>query len=316
MRVLHIHEPGGPEVLTLVERPTPEPGPGEVRIRVRAMGVNRADVLQRRGRYPAPPGVPADVPGLEVAGEIDAIGPGAEGTLGAPVMALVAGGGYSEAVIVHGRETMAVPAGWSMVEAAAAPEAYLTAFDALFTRGEALPGERVLIHAVGSGVGLAALQLARAAGCHVAGTSRAADKLARAVALGLHTPVLVPRDGPLAFPEADVIVDLVGGAYVEAGVRALAPRGRLVVVGLLAGATTNLPLGMLLAKRLRVEGTVLRARPLEEKITLARTFAGRGLALLGEQRPVVDSVWPAERVADAHRHMEADTNVGKIVLTW
>lgn len=322
MRVIRIREPGGPEVLEVAERPIPEPGPGELRVRVAAMGVNRADAMQRRGVYPAPPGVAADVPGLEVAGVVDAVGPNAEGLgaegptadgrLGERVMSLVAGGGYSEYVIVHAREAIEVPSAWSMVEAAAALESYLTAFDALFERGHARPGERVLVHAVGSGVGIAVVQLARAAGMITYGTSRTPAKLDRAVALGLHHPV--PAGGPL--PEVDVVIDLVGGPGVEASLRALALRGRLVVVGLLGGATATLPLGVLLSRRLRVEGTVLRMRPIEEKIALAQAFAARGLPLLGDARPVVDTVLPATSASEAHTRMEADASFGRIVLTW
>jgi NADPH2:quinone reductase len=312
MRVIRIREPGDPDVLELAERPVPEPGPGEVRVRVAAMGVNRADALQRRGVYPAPPGVAADVPGLEVAGTIDALGPNAEGRIGDRVMSLVAGGGYAEQVIVHGREAIAVPDGWSMNEAAAALESYLTAFDALFERGQARPGERVLVHAVGSGVGIAVVQLARAAGMITFGTSRTPEKLDRAVALGLHHPLAADA----VLPEVDVVIDLVGGRGVEASVRALALRGRLVVVGMLAGTTATLPLGVLLSKRLRVEGTVLRSRPIEEKIALAQAFRARGLPLLGDARPIVDTVLPATSAAEAHRRMEADATFGRIVLTW
>lgn len=315
MRVVRIREPGGPEVLELAERPEPTPGPGEVRVRVATMGVNRADALQRRGLYPAPAGAPADVPGLEVAGVIDAVGPGAEGRVGDRVMTLVPGGGYAEAVVAHGREVLPVPAGWSDAEAGGAAEAYLTAFDALFCRAEARPGERVLIHAVGSGVGLAALDLARAAGLHVVGTSRTRAKLDRAVARGLHTPVLV-EGLPDALPEVDVVVDLVGGRWLEPTLRAVAPRGRVVVVGLLAGATATLPLMLLLGRRLRVEGTVLRSRPIEEKIALSQAFRARGFALLGETRPVVDAVFPAAEAVAAHRRMEADESFGRIVLAW
>lgn len=312
MRVIRIREPGDPSVLEIAERPVPEPGPGQVRVRVAAMGVNRADALQRRGVYPAPPGVAADVPGLEVAGTLDAVGPDAEGRVGDRVMSLVAGGGYAEYVIVHGREVVPVPAGWSMVEAAAALESYLTAFDALFERGDARPGERVLVHAVGSGVGIAVVQLARAAGMITHGTSRTPEKLDRAVAMGLHHPVAAGG----ALPEVDVVIDLVGGAGVEASLRALALRGRLVVVGLLAGAIATLPLGTLLTKRLRIEGTVLRSRPIEEKIALVQAFRARGLPLLGDTRPVVDAVLAATDAAEAHRRMEADATFGRIVLTW
>jgi NADPH:quinone reductase-like Zn-dependent oxidoreductase len=271
--------------------------------------------------------VVADVPGLEVAGTIDALGPGAEGRVGERVMTLVPGGGYAEAVVAHGREVLAVPEAWSWEEAAAAPESYLTAFDALFERGGARPGERVLVHAIGSGVGLATLQLARAAGLVVAGTSRTRAKLDRAVAMGLDCAVLVDGAAPVGLPEVDLVVDLVGGRWTAASLGALAPRGRLVLVGLLAGATAELPLALLLARRLRVEGTVLRSRPLEEKIALAQAFRARGLRLLGvggllgaggppALRPVVDAVFPAEEAAEAHRRMESNASFGRIVLRW
>lgn len=316
MRVVRMRGPGGPEVLEVAERPLPTPGPGEVRIRVAAMGVNRADALQRRGLYPPPPGVAPDVPGLEVAGTVDAVGPGAEGAVGDRVMTLVPGGGYAEAVVAHGREVIPVPPGWSWAEAGGACESYVTAFDALFERAGARPGERVLVHAVGSGVGLAVLQLARAAGMTVVGTSRTQEKLDRAVAMGLDAGVLVTGETPERLPEVDVVIDLVGGRWLEAGLRALAPRGRLVLVGLLAGATANVPLGLLLSKRLHVEGTVLRSRPVEEKIALARAFRARGLPLLADARPAIDAVLPATEAAEAHRRMEADATFGRVVLMW
>jgi NADPH:quinone reductase-like Zn-dependent oxidoreductase len=227
-------------------------------------------------------------------------------------MTLVPGGGYAEQVVVHERELIPVPDGWTDAEAGAAAESYLTAFDALFERGHARAGERVLVHAVGSGVGLAVVELARAAGLHTVGTSRSPEKLARAVERGLHTPVLVGDGAPL--PEVDIVIDLVGGRGVTASLKALAPQGRLVVVGLLAGATAELPLGLLLSRRLHIEGTVLRSRPIEEKIALSRAFTARGLGLV--RPPVVDSVYPASEAAAAHRRMEDNASFGRIVLTW
>ncbi|MFN7146494.1 MAG: zinc-binding dehydrogenase, partial [Myxococcota bacterium] len=253
---------------------------------------------------------------LEVSGTIDAVGPNAEGAVGDRVMTLVPGGGYAEAVVAHGREVIPVPSGWSWAEAGGACESYVTAFDALFERAGARPGERVLVHAVGSGVRLTLLQLARVVGMGVGDTSWTKAKLDRAGAMGLHEGVLVTGETPERLPEVDVVIDLVGGRWLEAGLRALAPRGRLVLVGLLAGATATVPLGLLLARRLHVEGTVLRSRPVEEKIALARAFRARGLPLLGDARPVVDAVLPATEAGEAHRRMEADATFGRTVLVW
>jgi NADPH:quinone reductase-like Zn-dependent oxidoreductase len=245
-----------------------------------------------------------------VAGRIDAVGRGVTAGTGARVMSLVPGAGYAEAVVVHAREAMAVPDAWFDEEAGGAPEAYLTAFDALFTRGHLQPGERVLVTAVGSGVGLAVVQLAKAAGCRVHGTSRTASKLAAIPELDSGS---IPGE---ALPEVDVVIDLVGGPGAEACLRALATRGRYVGVGLLGGASLTLPLGLLLTRRLRLEGTVLRSRPVEEKIALAQAFVARGLPLLGARRPRIDRVYPATEAADAHRRMESNAGVGRIVLRW
>ncbi|MEW5927080.1 MAG: NAD(P)H-quinone oxidoreductase [Gemmatimonadota bacterium] len=326
MRAVVIARPGGPEVLQLAERPLPEPGPGEIRVRVHASALNRADLLQRRGRYPAPPGAPQDVPGLEYAGEVDAVGEGAGlWAVGNRVMGIVGGGGYAEYVVVHEREAMRIPQGLSFEEGAAIPEAFLTAYDALFTRLELLMGERVLIHAVGSGVGTAALQLARAAGAVTIGTSRSADKLARAAELGLDVGIDTGREELAAALEnatygsgVHAVVDLVGGRILEESLRGLAQGGRVVVVGTVAGSKVELDLGLLLRRRIRIVGTVLRTRPLEEKIALAREFSSTVLPLLssGKIRPVIDRVYPFAEIADAHRQMEENDTFGKIVLKW
>lgn len=326
MRAVVVARPGGPEVLQLAERPLPEPGPGEIRVRVRASALNRADLLQRRGVYPAPPGAPQDVPGLEYAGEVDAVGEGAGlWAVGNRVMGIVGGGGYAEYVVVHEREAMRIPQGLSYEEGAAIPEAFLTAYDALFTRLELLMGERVLIHAVGSGVGTAALQLARAAGALVIGTSRSPEKLRRAGELGLDVAIDTSREElPAALENATygsgvhAVVDLVGGKVLEESLRGLAQGGRVVVVGTVAGSRVELDLGLLLQRRIRIVGTVLRTRPLEEKIALAREFSSTVLPLLssGKIRPVIDRVYPFSEIADAHRQMERNDTFGKIVLTW
>lgn len=326
MRAVVVARPGGPEVLQLAERPLPEPGPGEIRVRVHASALNRADLLQRRGQYPAPPGAPQDIPGLEYAGEVDAVGEGAGlWAVGNRVMGIVGGGGYAEYVVVHEREAMRIPQGFSFEEGAAIPEAFLTAYDALFTRLELLMGERVLIHAVGSGVGTAALQLARAAGAVTIGTSRSADKLARAAELGLDVGIDTSREELAAALEnatygsgVHAVVDLVGGKILEESLRGLAQGGRVVVVGTVAGSKVELDLGLLLRRRIRIVGTVLRTRPLEEKIALAREFSSTVLPLLssGKIRPVIDRVYPFAEIADAHRQMEENDTFGKIVLKW
>ena len=326
MRAVAVARPGGPEVLQLAERPLPEPGPGEIRVRVHASALNRADLLQRQGRYPAPPGAPQDVPGLEYAGEVDAVGEGAGlWAVGNRVMGIVGGGGYAEYVVVHEREAMRIPQGLSFEEGAAIPEAFLTAYDALFTRLELLMGERVLIHAVGSGVGTAALQLARAAGAVTIGTSRSPEKLARAAELGLDVGIDTGKEDLAAALEnatygsgVHAVVDLVGGRILEESLRGLAQGGRVVVVGTVAGSKVELDLGLLLRRRIRIVGTVLRTRPLEEKIALAREFSSTVLPLLssGKIRPVIDRVYPFAEIADAHRQMEGNDTFGKIVLKW
>jgi NADPH2:quinone reductase len=326
MRAVVITSPGGPEVLQIEERPAAEPSRGEIRVRVAASGLNRADISQRLGRYPAPLGSPADIPGLEYAGEVESCGPDA--TLWSPgdrVMGIVGGGGHAEYVTVHEREAMPVPANLTWEEAAAVPEVFLTAYDALFSRLRVAAGETLLIHAVGSGVGTAALQLASVAGVRTIGTSRSHGKLEAATALGLDEAVNTARDdweqevsrvaGPVGI---HAILDLVGGKFFAANLKLLATRGRLVVVGLTAGAASEIDLRLLLRKRLRVEGTVLRARPLEEKIELAREFSDRMLGFFETRKlkPVVHSVLSFEDIRDAHQEMEADLNFGKIVLRW
>jgi putative PIG3 family NAD(P)H quinone oxidoreductase len=330
---------GGPEVIALREVPTPDPGPEQVRVRVRAAGLNRADVLQRRGAYPAPPGWPADIPGLEYAGEVEALG--AEVTrwqAGDRVMGLVGGGAHAEYVVVHQDEALAVPAGLTWTEAAAIPEAFLTAWDALGARGRLRAGERVLIHAVGSGVGTAAVQLAARMGATPIGTSRQVAKLDRARAYGLLQGIDTSRD---AFREAlrepvDVIVDVLGGPAFADNLAVLAPRGRLVLLGLLQGPRAETSLEPILRKRLEVIGSVMRTRTLAERVELVREFGERvlpwfetdaaGATARGDEavrrsagpavRPVVGAVFPMRDIARAHEAMERNEVFGKIVLQW
>jgi len=326
MKSIVITRPGGAEVLATEERPVPEPGPGEIRVRVQASALNRADVLQRMGSYPAPPGAPGDVPGLEYAGEVDAVGEGAGlWAVGNRVMGIVGGGGHAEYVVVHEREAIRIPQNCTVEEAAAIPEAFLTSYDALFRQLDLKVGERVLIHAVGSGVGTAALQLARAAGAVTLGTSRTTEKLKRAEELGLEVGIDTGReDLAEAVNQATygsgvhAVLDLVGGKLLEASLRVLALRGRAIVVGTTAGSKAEIDLGLLLRRRLHLFGTVLRSRPLEEKIALAREFSGSVLPLLssGRIKPVIDSSFRFADIRKAHQRMESNATFGKIVLTW
>lgn len=327
-RAVRITTPGGPEVLALGELEVRDPGFGEVRIDVAAAGLNRADTLQRRGFYPAPHGVPADVPGLEYAGTVAALGDGVrELRVGDRVMGIVAGGAMATQVVVNARETIPIPAALSFAEAAALPEVFLTAYDAVVLQAGLVSGDVLLVHAVGSGVGTAALQLARALGARTLGTSRTQEKLGRCESLGLQlVDGILVSDGKFAEHVlgatggrgADIVLDGVGASYLEEDVRALAPGGRVVVVGLLTGANGPLPLGLLLQKRARVIGSVLRSRPLEERCSLAQIFARRLVPLFetGALEPVVDAVLPMSDVKDAHQRMESNETFGKLVLTW
>lgn len=328
MRAIVITKPGGPEVLELRDVDTPEPAPGQVRVRIRASAVNRADLLQRMGGYAAPPDSPQDIPGLEIAGEVDAVGSGVtELAKGDRVFGVVGGGGYAEAVVVHARTLARIPDNLDFIEAAAIPEAFVTAYDAMVLQGGLGPGDVVLVHAAGSGVGTAAVQIARAIGARSIGTARTEAKLERARELGM-TAGVVPslRDGAPVFAEqvkeltegrgADVVLELVGGRYVPESLAALAIKGRLVLVGLLGGARADVDLGLVLRRRLRIFGTVLRARPLEEKILAAQTL-DRALAPLfasGTLKAVVDRVVPLAKASEAHAYVAANEGFGKVVL--
>ena len=325
MRALTISGPGGPEVLEIRSVAEPSIGPEEVLVRVRASALNRADVLQRRGLYPAPPGAPADIPGLEFAGEIEARG-ALVATLqpGDRVMGIVSGGGQAEKLRIHERLCLRIPPGMSFEDAAAVPEAFLTAYDALFLRGRLQPGEVVLVHAAGSGVGTAAASIATVAGARVVALSRSAEKRRRLEAMGIHR-VLDPAAGNVAETirmaaggeGVGLALDLIGAAAWALNLEVLALCGRLVLVGTMSGAKVDADLGALMRKRLTVVGTVLRSRPIEEKIELVQSFARTMLPLLaaGRLRPVVDRVVPLEDAASAHASMERNENFGKIVLT-
>jgi len=309
-------------VLALEQVADPEPGPGQVRVRVVAFGLNRADLLQRRGMYPAPPGWPQDIPGLEYSGEVAALGPQvSEVAVGDRVMGIVGGGSYAEYVLTPAVHALPVPAGMSLVDAAAIPEVFVTAHDAL-ERLAVAADEWVLVHAVGSGVGTAAVQLIAARGARCIGTSRTAAKLARAAELGMQAGVdLTGEDLPTAVRRhtgegAHAALDLVGGKLFSATLEALRCRGRLILVGLTAGRQVDLDLSLILRKRLRIEGTVLRARSVEEKEQVCQSFT-RSIVPLFESRRlqvVIDRVFPLEQVREAHGYLESNVNFGKVVV--
>jgi NADPH2:quinone reductase len=326
MKAVRFTSKGGPEVVELAEVEAPRPARGEVLVRVRAAAMNRADLLQRRGLYPPPPGFREDIPGLELAGEIAGLGEAVAGwKVGDRVMAIAAGEAQAELAVVHERMLLRVPEGMSLEDAGALPEAGMTAHDALFTIGGLRPGATALIHAAGSGVATAALQIARAAGALTIGTSRTADKLEKARALGLDHGLLVGKEEPRFADEvkrltgrrgAAVILDFVGGAYAAENVACLAPGGRIVVIGTMGGPKAQLDLGLLMRARGSIHGTVLRPRPLEEKIAATQAFGRDVLPLIaaGKVKPVVDCVLPAARAREAHERMEKNDSFGKIVL--
>jgi putative PIG3 family NAD(P)H quinone oxidoreductase len=325
MRAIVIREPGGPEVMRLEEVARPVPGRLEVGVKIRATAVNRADLLQRMGQYPAPADAPSDIPGLEFAGEVESVGAGVEGwRVGDRAFGLCGGGAYAEAIAVPARAVTRVPDRLTFEEAAATPEAFITAYDAMVTQAGLGPGERVLVHAVGSGVGSAAIQIARALGARALGTARTEAKLDRAGALGMERGVRVEG---ARFAEAvleatdgagvDVVLELVGGAYLAEDVRCAARRARIMLVGLLAGGRTELDLGAVLQRRLVIRGTVLRSRPIEEKIQAVQTFARHVVPLLdsGAIRPIVDRTYPLAEAAAAHAYVASNQGFGKVVLT-
>jgi NADPH2:quinone reductase len=327
MKALRIARFEGPDGLELVDRPDPQPGADEISVRVHATGLNRADLLQTLGFYPAPPGYPQDIAGLEYAGEVVAAGHGVRRfKVGDRVMGIVGGGAFAERVVIHEREAMAIPEGLDFVQAAAIPETFMTAYDALVLQAGVRPSETVLIHAVASGVGIAALQWARLLQVRAIGTSRTEAKLARVKAFGMDTGIAV--DDPPRFAEqvraatggrgADVVLDLVGGAYLPETVAALAPRARVIQIGTMAGIDAQLPLGLLMAARATLIGTVLRARPLEEKIALARSFerAAAPLFASGKLKPAVDWTCSAREARAAFERMRTNATAGKVVVTW
>ena len=324
MRAVLIQEPGGPAVLRLGEVSNPAPSAGEILVRIHATALNRADLLQRQGLYPPPPGVHPQIPGLEFAGRVEAAGDGAtEFRPGQRVMGLLPGAGYAEKVVTPERMALAIPEGLSYEAAAGIPEVFLTAYDALLRQARLEPGQTLLVHGAGSGVGTAALQLCRLTGATSIGTSRSRTKLDRCLELGLDHAILTERED---FRDAvleltggrgvDVILDMVGASYLEQNLSCLAPRGQMILIGLLGGPSAPVDLSRILKRSLRIRGTVLRPRPVEEKIRLTQEFRRRILPFFesGATTPIIDRVFPLEQAAEAHAYMESNRNFGKIVL--
>lgn len=327
MRSIIVSEPGAAEVLKIVEREKPVVGKDELLVKVCAFGLNRADIAQRLGRYPAPKGVPADVPGLEYAGEVEAVGGNvSKFKPGDRVFGLVGGGSYQEYLLVHAETAMPIPDSLSFAEAAAYPEAFVTAFDAMVLQGQLKPKQKVLISAVGSGVGLAAAQIAKLYRASSVGTSRTQDKLDRAKALignGFHAikcdkEANFARQVKEAVGEIDLFVELVGGSYVEEDIKCAAAKATIMLIGLLGGSMTELSLNLMLMKRLRLIGTSMRSRSLEEKIALTKRFESELLPFIAEKelQANLDCTMPFDQIVQAHKMMEADANFGKIVMVF
>ena len=328
MRAIAISQPGGPEVLQEVQHADPQPGVGEVLIRVSASGVNRPDVLQRKGHYAPPPGASL-LPGLEVAGVIESGDAAAMASAnlvpGDRVCALVAGGGYAERCVVPVGQCLPVPKGLSDIEAASLPETFFTVWSNVFDRARLQPGETFLVHGGTSGIGVTAIQLAKAMGATVIATAGSDDKCAACVALGADHAINYRQQDFAAEARrltgqrgVDVILDMVAGDYVERGVQCLAEDGRLVIIAVQGGVQSKIDAGLVLRKRLTITGSTLRPRPLAFKAAIAAALRERVWPLIeaGRIKPVIHSVLPAARAAEAHALMESNQHVGKIVLTW
>ncbi|MDG0852938.1 NAD(P)H-quinone oxidoreductase [Roseateles puraquae] len=328
MRAIEITRPGGPEVLELAERPDPVAGPGECLIRVAASGINRPDVLQRKGAYPPPPGA-SDLPGLEVAGEIvagDAAALAAHGlAVGDQVCALANGGGYAELCVVPVGQCLPVPAGWTLAQAASLPETCFTVWANVFDRARLQAGETLLVHGGSSGIGVTAIQMARALGARVLVTVGSGDKAEACRALGADVAInyreqdfVVEAKAATGGRGVDVILDMVAGDYIGRGVQALAEDGRLALIAVQGGVKSEIDAGLLLRRRLTITGSTLRPRSTAFKAELARSLRDRVWPLIeaGHIKPVIYRELPAAQAAEAHALMESNQHIGKIVLTW
>ena len=333
MRAIEISTPGGPDVLRLVDRPAPAPGPGEVLIDVMAAGVNRPDLMQRQGNYAPPPGV-TDIPGLEVSGRISALGlddaggpprsaNGREWRIGDEVCALVAGGGYAENVAAPGVQCLPVPAGLALLHAAAIPETFFTVWTNVFERGRLAAGEWLLVHGGTSGIGTTAIQLAVARGAHVITTAGSDEKCRACERFGATRAVNYRADDFVAAVNettggrgVDVVLDMIGGAYTPKNLDCLAREGRLVQIATMGGRVANVPLWIVMAKRLTITGSTLRPRTPQEKGAIAAALEREVWPLLaaGRIRPVVARTLPLGDAADAHRALENGEVIGKVVL--
>ena len=322
MRAAVITRPGEPEVLEIQDVEMPQPVGDQVRVRVRASGINRADLLQRAGGYPAPPGSPSNIPGLEFAGEVEAVGPLVRSwKVGQRVMGIAGGGGQAEYILSHEGLLVEIPENLDFVQAAGVPEVFITAHDALFTQAGLRMGERVLIHAAGSGVGTAAIQLAHAVGATTFGTSRTASKLERAKELGLDVGLsdqnFAAEVNRLTHGAGvHVALDFMGASYIAQNLEALTTWGRLVFLATIGGAQANVNLALLMGKRIQMRGCTLRTRTLEEKLTVTRLFATQVVPLLakGLVKPIVEQVYPLHEIAAAHTAMGENRNFGKLIV--
>ncbi len=323
MRAVVIREPGGPEVLEIAERPVPEPGAGEMLVAVRAAGVNRPDCLQRQGNYAPPPGAP-DIPGLEIAGEVAALGEGVSGFReGDAVCALVPGGGYADYCVVHESNALALPSGFTMTQAAGVPETFFTVWHNVFQRGRLAEGESFLVHGGSSGIGTTAIQLAKAFGATVLATAGSAEKCAACLRLGAARAINYREEDFVAAVKeatggagANLILDMVGGDYVGRNYEAASVDGRIVQIAFLHGATAEVDFSRLMLKRLTHTGSTLRPRSVEFKAEIAAELKRQVWPLLEKRTvaPVMDTIFPLERAEAAHRRMEESGHIGKIVL--
>ncbi len=314
---------GGPEVLQLGEVSPPQPTETQLLVDVKAAALNRADLIQRRGGYPPPPGE-SEILGLEIAGIVSGMGAAVNGfNEGGKVFGLVGGGGYAEQVVIDYRMAMLIPEEWSFEEAAAVPEVFFTANENIFTLGRLSAGETILIHAGGSGVGTAGIQIARRAGARVFVTAGTSDKIDNCKALGAIAGIdykqsdFVAEIKRLTVGECvDVVLDFIGAPYLARNLQILKTKGRLLQVGLMGGSAAEIDLGMVMRKRLQIIGSVMRPQSLDEKISITQRFVDRWLPELktGTLRPVIDSVYPLAQVREAHAYMEANRNFGKIIL--